>query len=148
MGFKPFFLQREAWVFNSLLNVNHCARGEVYGEIVSYPFLPTLMWFSFFSSIQCVGSAQLILGVLSWKNHSVCYRSVCPGEEVSSGSFYIAHLNWNLSLTFENLIIMCFSAALCGLNLSSLVSQQVKNPPAKQKSMSISLPRSFSHYCL
>lgn len=57
--FKPFAFQGEALGFNFPINVCHCARGEVYGDILSQPLLYTLMWVCLF--FPCLANVEKLI---------------------------------------------------------------------------------------
>lgn len=62
-------------------------------------------FFLFLSFAQCAGVAHLVWGFYSEELVPyVAVNSVCPGEEVSSGSAYVALWNWNPVL-FDSLEI-------------------------------------------
>lgn len=42
---NPLFLRDKIWVLGSFLIVGHHGKGGFYGETVSQPLLPGLLWF-------------------------------------------------------------------------------------------------------
>ena len=65
--------------------------------IVSPSLLPFSVWsFYLFLSRSCSVSPQFFRMTFSMSK----YRSVCPMEEASSGSSYVATLDWNSRLVF------------------------------------------------
>lgn len=87
---KPFILQGEARIWHSLLIVQCCVRGGIYGEHVSQPFPPVSVYF--LSHLKYRNSS-----VLFWVPHrGHCSVHSCifgaSWEEGNSGASYIAIL--------------------------------------------------------
>ena len=81
----------ELWSF--LPVADRCAKGGVYGEIVSRPLLPVLMWV-FFPCLPNVWEFLLWFGVSFRGNSSVCScRFNVSMGELSSGPSYVAMMD-------------------------------------------------------
>lgn len=88
VGFETLFYKEKLQVLSC-----HHAGGEVYGKTVSQPLLPSAMWFS--SHLPRVSfSLNQPLGFYKKTVPHVAIDSVCPGEDVSSGSLYITILSF------------------------------------------------------
>lgn len=95
LGYKTFAPRGEAPGFEFLTSVSDNAGDGVYGKIVSQPFLPALMWFS---SLICPMWRGCSISFLFFPEEIVAYIAIDlkrSGEEMSSGSSYIAILNQN-----------------------------------------------------
>ena len=100
-GSNPLFLREKLWVLSSLLIVGHCARDGVYGV----PASPTCFNVVFSLFARCVVVIQPAFRF--FKEEIVPYvavDSVCPWEEVSSGSSYVTILNWNSKLNIFEIL--------------------------------------------
>lgn len=84
---NPLILREKLKLTGFLLVIWQCARGEVYGESVSQPFLPVSMWL--FSFTQSVRVTHLVSGFLS-EGVAVCVgvNLVHLWEQGSSGATY------------------------------------------------------------
>lgn len=87
-------LREKLWASELTPMMSCCTSGVFYGDVGSQPLLPSLMWpFCLFA--QCEGIVHLVFNIfLTEKIVSyVSMDSVCPRQEVSSGSSCVTILN-------------------------------------------------------
>lgn len=109
---------------HSLSIVDHYAGGEVYSQILSQPFLPSL--------IALYEGVPLPVFSFFWFLVFFPRSSVCPWKEVRSGSCYITILNQNSpNCTIEIILLSSLLPKLHQLAVFFLILQglyQVKTP--------------------